>query len=108
MGKGEFTPEVDRLCAFSSVPAKDKDYLKFLLKSYNALHQSTSLQLNSGLASITQMQDEISGWADGDSAAPFNMQSNAPESWAMWQAGSVPGSGTQPIGHRSPTAARLR
>ena len=84
MGKGEFTPEVDRLCAFSSVPIKDKD------------------------ASITQMQDEISGWADGDFAAPFNMQSKAPESWAMWQAGSVPGSGTQPIGHRRLPAARSR
>lgn len=84
-GKAELNPEVDRLCAFSSVPVKDKELLKFLLKSYNNLHHSASLQLNLLLAAVTQVQHEVSDWAECESNTPFTLQSNTPEGWALLQ-----------------------
>ena len=85
LGKADLPTEVDRLCAFNTVPAKDKELLKFLLKSYNTAHASTTLQLNLVLASFTQVQDEASDWADGGSDDPFTLERYAPQAWALLQ-----------------------
>ena len=85
LGKADLTTEVDRLCAFSTVPAKDKELLKFLLKSYNTAHALAKMQLNLVLATFTQVQEETTDWADGGSDDPFTLERYAPQAWALLQ-----------------------
>ena len=80
--RADFVGQVERLCSFSSVSAKDKEDLRSCLKSYLQAYQIGSLQLNLLAALLTRAIDEVGDHAE-EIVTDFILARDAPETWAI-------------------------